>query len=46
MKFLFASVYVNFTTTIYDSGDMEAIDSYLSGPKGHRLEIAYHIIKE
>ena len=46
MKFLGAGVYTNFTTTIHNAGDMEIIDAYLAGPKGHRLEVKFHYIKE
>ncbi|KAL3480898.1 cytochrome P450 [Aspergillus californicus] len=42
MKFLVATVYANFTTTIHDHGSMELLDSYLAGPKGHRLELVFH----
>ncbi|KIV95020.1 hypothetical protein PV10_02727 [Exophiala mesophila] len=44
IKFLFASVYTNFTTSIHDCGDMTPIDNYLAGPKGHRVEIKFHPI--
>jgi hypothetical protein len=42
MKWVVGSIYTNFTTTIHDHGDMELIDNYLAGPKGHRLEIKFH----
>ncbi|KAL4960189.1 cytochrome P450 [Aspergillus stella-maris] len=42
MKYLVATVYANFTTTIHDHGSMELQDSYLAGPKGHRLELMFH----
>lgn len=45
MKSLVASIYTNFTTSIHDHGDMELIDAYLAGPKGHRLELKFHPIK-
>ncbi|KAF9891228.1 hypothetical protein FE257_004792 [Aspergillus nanangensis] len=41
IKFLVASVYGNFTTSIHDHGSMELLDAYLAGPKGHRLEIKF-----
>lgn len=46
MKFLATAVYTNFTTSIYDHGDMELLDAYLAGPKGHRLEIKFHSVDE
>jgi hypothetical protein len=42
IKYFFGSIYSNYTTTIHDHGDMEASDGYLSGPKGHRLELKFH----
>ncbi|KAJ5138688.1 uncharacterized protein N7515_003536 [Penicillium bovifimosum] len=42
MKYLVAAVYANFTTSIHDHGDMELLDFYLAGPKGHRLELMFH----
>ncbi|KAJ6099140.1 hypothetical protein N7467_000675 [Penicillium canescens] len=42
MKYLVAAVYAHFTTSIHDHGDMELLDSYLAGPKGHRLELKFH----
>ncbi|KIY02256.1 uncharacterized protein Z520_02394 [Fonsecaea multimorphosa CBS 102226] len=45
MKYLIAGVYTNYRTTIHDHGDMEAIDEYMSGPKGHRLEVKFHKIE-
>ncbi|PWY63982.1 cytochrome P450 [Aspergillus eucalypticola CBS 122712] len=45
IKFLFASIYSNFTTTIHDHGDMEPSDGYLSCPKGHRLELRFHLLQ-
>ncbi|OJJ42395.1 hypothetical protein ASPZODRAFT_1313769 [Penicilliopsis zonata CBS 506.65] len=41
MKYLVAAIYANFTTTIHDHGDMDLLDAYLAGPKGHRLEIKF-----
>ncbi|KAJ5713042.1 cytochrome P450 [Penicillium malachiteum] len=45
IKYFFASVYSNFSTTIHDHGDMEASDGYLAGPKGHRLELEFHYLE-
>lgn len=45
MKFLAAGVYASFRTTLQDAGDMELLDAYLAGPKGHRLEIKFHFLK-
>ncbi|OQE44575.1 hypothetical protein PENCOP_c002G07222 [Penicillium coprophilum] len=45
MKFLFAGIYSNFTTTIHDHGDMEPSDGYLAGPIGHRLELKFHLVE-
>ncbi|KAB8278900.1 cytochrome P450 [Aspergillus minisclerotigenes] len=45
IKYFFASVYSNFTATIHDHGDMEASDGYLAGPKGHRLELKFHLLE-
>ncbi|PGH15166.1 hypothetical protein AJ79_02531 [Helicocarpus griseus UAMH5409] len=42
MKYALAAIYTNFRTEIYDHGDMELQDSYLAGPKGHRLELKFH----
>lgn len=42
MKFLIASIYTNFTTSLHDHGDMELIDAYVAGPKGHRVEVIFH----
>lgn len=44
MKYLVATVYSNFTTSIHDHGSMELQDGYLAGPKGHRLELKFHNI--
>ncbi|KAK5203321.1 hypothetical protein LTR41_010964 [Exophiala xenobiotica] len=46
IKFLAAAVYTNFTTTIHDHGNMELIDAYLAGPKGHRLETKFYPVDE
>lgn len=46
MKFLIASVYANFTTTIHEHGDMDLVDAYLAGPKGRRLELKFHPVKQ
>ncbi|PKY02461.1 cytochrome P450 [Aspergillus campestris IBT 28561] len=42
MKYLVAAVYANYTTSIHDQGDMDLLDSYLAGPKGHHLELKFH----
>lgn len=44
IKFFFATVYSNFTTTVHDHGAMEPSDGYLAGPKGHRLEVKFHLL--
>ncbi|KAH7356368.1 cytochrome P450 [Pyrenochaeta sp. MPI-SDFR-AT-0127] len=41
MKYGTASLYTNFTTSVYSKGDMELIDAYLSGPKGGKLELKF-----
>jgi hypothetical protein len=45
MKYLVSSVYANFTTTIHDHGSMVPNDGYLAGPRGHRLEIKFHLLE-
>ncbi|KAJ5951947.1 cytochrome P450 [Penicillium vulpinum] len=45
MKFFFAGIYSNFTSTVHDHGDMEPSDGYLSGPTGHRLELKFHLLE-
>jgi hypothetical protein len=45
MKYLIASIYTNYRTTIHDHGDMDAVDAYMSGPKGHRLELKFHRVE-
>ncbi|KAJ5836295.1 hypothetical protein N7447_002321 [Penicillium robsamsonii] len=42
MKYMVAAVYAHYTTSIHAHGDMELLDFYLAGPKGHRLEINFH----
>lgn len=45
MKYFFASIYSNYATSIHDHGDMDASDGYLAGPKGHRLELKFHLLE-
>lgn len=46
IKYLVAAVYANYTTSIHDQGDMDLLDSYLAGPKGHRLELKFHRVSD
>ncbi len=41
MKHAVGSIYTNFETSIHETGDMELIDAYLAGPKGHKVEIKF-----
>ena len=45
LKYLFAAIYANFTTTIHDTGDMTPVDNYLAGPKGNRVEVKFHFLE-
>jgi hypothetical protein len=45
MKNVIGSIYTNYTTTIHEHGSMELEDAYLAGPKGHRLEIKFHRVR-
>jgi hypothetical protein len=42
MKHNLAATYTNFTTSIYDHGEMELADGFTAGPKGNRLQIKFH----
>lgn len=46
MKHAVGSVYTNFISSIHDHGDMTLIDSYLAGPKGHRVEIKFKQVQD
>ncbi|OQU99969.1 hypothetical protein CLAIMM_05535 [Cladophialophora immunda] len=45
IKYVVAGIYTNYRTTIYDHGDMDMNDAYMSGPKGHRLELNFHKVE-
>ncbi|CAH0020093.1 unnamed protein product [Clonostachys rhizophaga] len=46
MKHAVGSVYTNFISSIHDHGDMTLVDSYLAGPKGHRVEIKFKQVQD
>ncbi|VUC34757.1 unnamed protein product [Clonostachys rosea] len=43
MKMVTAAIFSNFTTTIYEHGDMELADAYLAGPRGGKLLLKFHL---
>ena len=46
IKLVVASIYTNFTTSIVETGDMEAIDAYTVKPKGEKLVLRFEPSKD
>lgn len=46
IKLTVAAIYTNFTTSIIESGDMEAIDAYTVKPKGEKLVLKFEPIRD
>lgn len=45
MKHVVGSIYTNFSSSIHNAGSMELLDAYLAGPKGHKVEIQFELIR-
>jgi hypothetical protein len=46
MKHAVGAIYTNFTTSIYDHGDMTLGDGYVAGPKGHSLRLKFSRVND
>lgn len=45
MKLVVAAVYTNFTTSIVDDENMEAIDAYTVKPRGEKLILRFEAVQ-